>query len=194
VQPVDTDLGRKTRIDQTTCNTITRVWTVTVRLRDGGAAHSRDATARRQRRHPVVAEPAERPISGLHSIFLAGIGGTGIVTVNQVLAMAALRTGLHVEGLDQTLKPKGRAGHVASAAGPARHGHVKPDQPSSADCVIAFDLLLRQTTNMSGTQRRAHHHRRLDEQDPDRHMVYDGAVDYPGDDVLLFALTFDHDH
>ena len=40
-------------------------------------------------------------MTGTHNIFFAGIGGTGIVTVNQVLATAALRAGYDVESLDQ---------------------------------------------------------------------------------------------
>ena len=41
------------------------------------------------------------PITSTHNVFFAGIGGTGIVTVNQVLATAALRAGYEVESLDQ---------------------------------------------------------------------------------------------
>src|SRR5208283_3249836 len=51
---------------------------------------------------PTVGDPKRIGVTGVYNIFLAGIGGTGIVTVNQVLGMAALRAGLHVEGLDQT--------------------------------------------------------------------------------------------
>ena len=42
------------------------------------------------------------PLSGTVDVFLAGIGGTGIVTVNQVLGTAAVRDGLAVHGVDQT--------------------------------------------------------------------------------------------
>src|SRR4029079_10359965 len=76
------------------------------------------------------------------NVFLAGIGGTGIVTVNQVLAVAALRVGLHVEGLDQTGLSQ-KAGPVTSHL---RLGTRPVDSsnrlsPQSADCFLAFDLL-----------------------------------------------------
>ncbi len=192
VQPVDTDFGRKTRIDQTTCNTDYTCLDgdcpsfVTVEL-----ASSRDATAVTPTpMPPVVADPVQLPITALHNIFLAGIGGTGIVTVNQVLAMAALRSGLHAEGLDQT--------GLSQKAGPVT-SHLRLSQdaaetsnrisPASADCVIAFDLLTaaddkyvgygsaERTIAVASTSKT-----------PTGDMVYDGAVDYPSDEVLLSRL------
>jgi indolepyruvate ferredoxin oxidoreductase len=73
---------------------------------------------------------------------MMGIGGTGVVTVNQVLGMAALIDGLHVSGLDQTgLSQKGgpvvsdlRISHeplAAAAKAPA----------GSIDLYLGFDLL-----------------------------------------------------
>ena len=66
---------------------------------------------------PVVGRPAIPPIDRTHNVFLAGIGGTGIVTVNQVLATAALRAGLRRRGpRPDRPEPEGRTGHVAPAA------------------------------------------------------------------------------
>ena len=100
VQPVDTEFGRKTRIDQTSCNTDYSCLDgdcpsfVTLELPP-------DATlARPERREPPAVPDVERPTAG--DVFLAGIGGTGIVTVNQVLGSAAVRDGLAVHGVDQT--------------------------------------------------------------------------------------------
>jgi indolepyruvate ferredoxin oxidoreductase len=192
VQPVDTEFGRKTRIDQTTCNTDYSCLDgdcpsfVTVEIPEKASARARASTPT----PPQVADPPQRPITGIHNIFLAGIGGTGIVTVNQVLGMAALRAGLHVEGLDQTgLSQKAGpvTSHLRLSAGPVdRSNRVSP---GSSDCVLAFDLLTavdaknvgygdpNRTTAIASTSKT-----------PTGDMVYDGAVAYPSDDSLLSRL------
>ena len=103
VQPVDTEFGRKTRIDQTGCNTDYSCLEgncpsfVTVELPEARRAPKKQAPT-----PPATPDPTLPQITGSYGLFLAGIGGTGIVTVNQLLGMAALRSGLQVEGLDQT--------------------------------------------------------------------------------------------
>ncbi|WP_430333766.1 indolepyruvate ferredoxin oxidoreductase family protein [Rhodococcus sp. ACT016] len=189
VQPVDTEFGRKTRIDQTTCNTDYTCLDgecpsfVTVELPD-------DAGARPRKEIPVpppVLEPEQPSLTGTHNVFLAGIGGTGIVTVNQILGMAALRAGLHVEGLDQTGLSQ-KAGPVTSHLRISADPHASSNRisPSAADCVLAFDLLTatdakyagfgdpESTLTVASTSRTA-----------TGDMVYDAAVAYPTDDDLL---------
>jgi indolepyruvate ferredoxin oxidoreductase len=191
VQPVDTEFGRKTRIDQTTCNTDYSCLDgdcpsfITVEVPERASLAQRQAPI-----PPEVADPADRPITGVHNIFLAGIGGTGIVTVNQVLGMAALRSGLHVEGLDQTGLSQ-KAGPVTSHL---RLSHIAVDRsnrvsPGSTDCFLAFDLLTAvdaknvgladrsRTTAVASTSRT-----------PTGDMVYDAAVEYPSDHTLLSRL------
>ena len=73
---------------------------------------------------------------------MMGIGGTGVVTVNQVLGMAALIDGLHVSGLDQTgLSQKG--GPVTSdlriTSEPLASASKMP--AGSVDLYLGFDLL-----------------------------------------------------
>ena len=74
---------------------------------------------------------------------MTGIGGTGVVTVNQILGTAALLDGKHVHGLDQTgLSQKG--GPVVS--------HLKIYDRSEdvsnkvgageADAYLGFDILV----------------------------------------------------
>ncbi|MFZ0715558.1 indolepyruvate ferredoxin oxidoreductase family protein, partial [Mycobacterium sp.] len=192
VQPVDTEFGRKTRIDQTTCNTDYTCLDgdcpsfVTVELPSSrGAALPKPPVLT----PPVVADPAQ-PVALPHNMFLAGIGGTGIVTVNQVLAMAALRAGLHAEGLDQTGLSQ-KAGPVTS------HLRLSPQtvatsnriSPASADCVIAFDLLTAADDKYVGYGNAGHTITVAStSKTPTGDMVYDGTVDYPSDEVLLSRL------
>jgi indolepyruvate ferredoxin oxidoreductase len=77
------------------------------------------------------------------SLFLMGIGGTGVVTVNQILGTAALLDGKHVAGLDQTgLSQKG--GPVVSHL---RIADIEADVAgkvavAEADLYLGFDLLV----------------------------------------------------
>ena len=146
VQPVDTEFGRKTRIDQTSCNTDYSCLDgdcpsfVTVEVKPG-----RNQKAVSPAKTPVpqaLPELQLPPLTTTHNVFFAGIGGTGIVTVNQVLATAALRAGYDVESLDQTGLSQ-KAGPVVSHLRFAS-GRLDPSNrlsPASADCFVAFDLL-----------------------------------------------------
>jgi indolepyruvate ferredoxin oxidoreductase len=76
------------------------------------------------------------------AVRMIGIGGTGVVTVNQVLGMAALIDGLHASGLDQTgLSQKG--GPVTSDLRISREPlAVASKAPAgSIDLYLGFDLL-----------------------------------------------------
>jgi indolepyruvate ferredoxin oxidoreductase len=144
VQPVDTELGRKTQIHQSSCNKDYSCLLgdcpsfLTVVPGDG----ARPRTRKGYRVERDLPEPPLR-VRRAANIFLAGIGGTGVVTVNQVLGTAALLDGKHVAGLDQTgLSQKGgpvvshlrigeRAADVAGKVGIAE-----------ADAYLGFDLLV----------------------------------------------------
>jgi indolepyruvate ferredoxin oxidoreductase len=187
VQPVDTEFGRKTRIDQTSCNTDYSCLDgqcpsfVTVEVPEQRSTRTRSVP-----QPPRLADVDHRPITASHNIFLAGIGGTGIVTVNQVLGMAALRAGLHVDGLDQTgLSQKAGpvTSHLRLSTAPSPSNRITP---GDADCVLAFDLLTAadaanlnfgspdRTTTIASTSKT-----------PTGEMIYDGTVAYPAADDLL---------
>jgi indolepyruvate ferredoxin oxidoreductase len=141
VQPVDTPLGRKTRIDQASCNVdlsclggdCPAFMTVEV----DGVADAGIETP------PPIPEPSPAELTAL-TVRMAGIGGTGVVTVAQVLGTAAMLAGLEVDGLDQTGLSQ-KAGPVISDL-----GITAPDTPrrtnlvglGQADVVLAFDLLV----------------------------------------------------
>jgi indolepyruvate ferredoxin oxidoreductase len=74
---------------------------------------------------------------------VSGIGGTGVITVSQVLGTAAMLDGYIVRGLDQTGLSQ-KAGPVVSDVRLSR-GEVPASNhanSSGVDCLLAFDLLV----------------------------------------------------
>jgi len=139
VQPVETEFGRKTRIDHASCN-------LDYSCLDGEcpsflAVELKDGKAERVRPDPPAA-PEPKRTAAPASLLLAGIGGTGVVTVNQVLAAAAQADGLEVAGLDQTGLSQ-KAGPVSShlRISPASFGGNRLT-PQSATAYLAFDALV----------------------------------------------------
>lgn len=143
VQPVDTEFGRKTRIDQTSCNTDYSCLEgdcpsfVTVDIDPG-----QPAAATRVPDAPAVPYPPDASSTSTYNVFLVGIGGTGVVTVDQVLATAALLDGLQVRTLDQTGMSQ-KAGRVVSHLRIAR-AEIEPANRvgiGQSDCYLALDIL-----------------------------------------------------
>lgn len=110
VQPVDTEFGRKTQIHQASCN-------LDYSCLRGDCPSFLTVVSGKVAGRPQLApldaaatpEPAE-PATGDVAVRITGIGGTGVVTVAQILATAAALDGKHVRSLDQTgLAQKGGA-------------------------------------------------------------------------------------
>jgi indolepyruvate ferredoxin oxidoreductase len=146
VHPVETEFGRKTQIHQSSCNKdysclkgdCPSFLTVVPRI-----------TKKKERRVFIVDQTLPAPPFNVPedaNIFMMGIGGTGVVTVNQILGTAALLDGKHVRGLDQTgLSQKG--GPVVSHLKIFEHATESSNKVSagSADCYIGFDVLVATT-------------------------------------------------
>jgi indolepyruvate ferredoxin oxidoreductase len=112
--PVETEFGLKTRIHQSSCNKDYSCLDgdcpsfVTVEVEPG--------TGLKPKKPPVleataIPEPTQKAvIDGSYAIYMPGIGGTGVVTVNALLCYAALQEGKTLLNLDQTgLAQKGGA-------------------------------------------------------------------------------------
>ena len=101
---VDTELGQKTQVHQSSCNQDLFCLDgdcpafVTVEVEGGG----------RRRPEPPPLDPGELPepalprLDGPFHLVIPGVGGTGVVTVNSLLAWAALLDGKSVLSYDQT--------------------------------------------------------------------------------------------
>src|SRR6266446_4889921 len=145
VQPVQTEFGRKTQIHQSSCNK-----DYSCLLGDCPSFLTVEPIGepkkRPRRLTPLEAELPEPelrvPRDGF-ALHMMGIGGTGVVTVNQILGTAAMLDGRHVRGLDQTgLSQKG--GPVVSdlrlASSPIEISNKV--SAGGADLYLGFDLLV----------------------------------------------------
>ncbi|MFF9571493.1 indolepyruvate ferredoxin oxidoreductase family protein [Streptomyces sp. NPDC014685] len=141
VQPVDTEFGRKTRIHQASCNSDFSC------LKGDCPSFLlvEPKTAPRRELPPLPVELSDPvpAVSGDSALLrMPGIGGTGVVTVSQILQMAAHLDGRYAAGLEQTgLAQKG--GPVVSdvrISGTPVTGAVRASR-ATADVLIGFDLL-----------------------------------------------------
>ncbi|HWJ93438.1 MAG TPA: indolepyruvate ferredoxin oxidoreductase family protein [Telluria sp.] len=97
VEPLETELGRKRQINQSSCNKdfsrVTGFCPSFVTVEGGGLKKPKKAAAGDGAAMPALPQPQIPSTATPFGILVTGIGGTGVVTVGQILAMAA-----HVEG------------------------------------------------------------------------------------------------
>jgi indolepyruvate ferredoxin oxidoreductase len=141
VVPVETEFGRKTQIHQASCNK-------DFSCLEGDCPSFLTVVPGKRAKHETPDLGVELPEPQLlvsaddFGMRMMGIGGTGVVTVNQVIGMAALLDGLYVTGLDQTgLAQKG--GPVISDLRITREPLAAASKApaGSADLYLGFDLL-----------------------------------------------------
>jgi len=146
LHPVQTEFGQKTRIHQSSCNKDYSCVMgdcpsfVTVKIKAGTGLRKKSVP---QLPPAQALEPRDRVSAGDgYAILAPGIGGTGVVTINALLATAAWLENLSVITLDQTgLAQKG--GAVVSSI-------ILSERPveaaakigyGNADLILGFDLL-----------------------------------------------------
>jgi indolepyruvate ferredoxin oxidoreductase len=126
VLPVETEFGERREIHESSCNRDYSClegdcpsFVTLLPARRGGRAPAGPAPGRAARPPDDLPSPALAPLTGRFSVYVTGIGGTGIVTANRLLARAAVIAGHAVQGVDQTGLSQ-KAGAVVS------HLHIAP--------------------------------------------------------------------
>ena len=155
VLPVDTEFGERREIHQSSCNKdyscLEGDCPSFLTLTPNGRSRRSTRGERARPRLPTGAlpEPEVADIDGRYSVYTTGIGGTGIVTANRLLAHAALAAGFAVQGVDQTGLSQ-KAGAVVS------HLHIGRDDDAittatvadgDADLFLSGDLLQAASAN-----------------------------------------------
>lgn len=145
VQPVETDFGRKRRIDQSACNkdfSCVRGFCPSF-VSVSGARIRKATTAAALHTVEDIPAPGTVPVDEVYSILVTGVGGTGVITVGALLGMAARLDGKHCTVLDSTgMAQKNGAvmSHVRLGAQPAAIASRIP--AGKADLLIACDMVV----------------------------------------------------
>jgi indolepyruvate ferredoxin oxidoreductase len=146
VIPVDTEFGRKTEIHQASCNKDyscvkgdcpSFLEVIRPKVSQKGQAPKRHGEPPSELPEPVLRVPRDD-----FMMRMPGVGGTGVVTVSQIIGMAAMLDGRFTSGLDQTgLSQKG--GPVISDVRISRDRLEGSNKASAAsiDLMLGFDLL-----------------------------------------------------
>ncbi|MEL6644615.1 MAG: indolepyruvate ferredoxin oxidoreductase family protein [Pseudomonadota bacterium] len=111
--PVETELGRKRAIDQSSCNkdfSCVKGFCPSFVTVEGGTPRKAEAA---EFDLPDLPEPKIPPIDGTHNVVITGVGGTGVVTIGANLAMAAHLDGKAAGMMEMAgLAQKGGAVHI----------------------------------------------------------------------------------
>ena len=152
VLPHETTLGRKRKIDQTGCNkdyscakgfcpSFVGVTGGKLRKKSGALSAGKDDFLRRVAALPL---PASHHWTAPYDLLVTGVGGTGVVTVGAVIAMAAHLEGKSASVLDfMGFAQKGGAvlSFVRLADVPQRLNQVRIDT-QQADAILACDIVV----------------------------------------------------
>ena len=144
ILPLETPFGRKRTIDQSSCNkdySCLKGFCPSFVTLEGAKVRKAE---RAELAIPALPEPALPPIDGTYNIVVTGVGGTGVVTIGALIAMAAHLEGLGAGEMEMAgLAQKGGAVHI--------HCRIaeKPSDISAirvavgeADAVIGGDLVV----------------------------------------------------
>ncbi len=141
VVPLETALGRKRRIDQSSCNKdyscLNGFCPSFVTIEGGALRKPRPVMPLGE----VLAEPALPDLARPYNILVTGIGGTGVVTIGALIGMAAHLEGKGCSILDMTgLAQKGGSVycHIRVAAQPADL-HAVRIAAGNADLLLGCD-------------------------------------------------------
>lgn len=144
VEPVETEFGRKTAINQSSCNKdytcVTGDCPSFVEVLPARRKPRATAKAIEPEDLPAPSSAIDRSEFGMR---ITGVGGTGVVTVAQVLATAASLDGWIVRGLDQTgMAQKG--GPVVSDLRFTVAEQPRTNKLAAADCdlYLGCDILV----------------------------------------------------
>jgi indolepyruvate ferredoxin oxidoreductase len=165
VVPLETPYGRKRAIDQSSCNKdyscAEGFCPSFVSVMGGKPKKSAAPKADQERLQKLIAQlplPAMPALDHPYRLLVAGMGGTGVITIGAIVSMAAHLEGLSAAVLDLTgLAQKGGTvvSHIRLAPAGAPAGPVRLDW-QQADAAILCDPVASVAPDSLGALRRGH--------------------------------------
>lgn len=163
VVPMETEFGLKRRIDQSSCNkdmSCLKGFCPSFVTVEGTELQKPQPTNLDTLLSEEIAEPELPDLANPWSIVIAGVGGTGVVTLAQILGWAAHIDGRGIAVLDQiglAQKYGGVTSHVRVAASPEGL-HASKIGVGEADLLLGCDLVQCAATEVlaRGDSRRTH--------------------------------------
>ena len=147
IEPLETEFGRKRRINQSSCNkdfSCVEGFCPSFVTVHGGRLRKPRGDGAVSRYLPPIPEPVLPEIGERYSVLVAGIGGSGVVTISQTLAVAAYLDGLFSSNLDLTGLSQ-KYGAVTAHVRIARDAsalHATRIAAGEADALIGCDLIV----------------------------------------------------
>jgi indolepyruvate ferredoxin oxidoreductase len=150
VEPLETEFGRKRAINQSSCNkdySCLKGFCPSFVTVEGGQLRKGRATApgaAAEAAFAALPDPSPHPLERPHGTLVTGIGGTGVITIGQIMAVAAHIEGkgatvLDMSGLAQKFGPV--MSHVRIARTPGELHSVRVGT-GAADLVLGCDLVV----------------------------------------------------
>jgi indolepyruvate ferredoxin oxidoreductase len=151
VEPLETEFGRKRTINQSSCNkdySCVKGFCPSFVTVEGGRLKKGKSSAVSSEESFVLEEPKSPSLDTPYGILITGIGGTGVITIGQIIGVAAHLEGKGVSVLDMSgLAQKYGAvmSHVQVAARPDDLRATRIDT-GSASLVLGCDLVVTAST------------------------------------------------
>lgn len=142
ITPLETEFGRKRAIDQSSCNkdmSCLKGFCPSFVTVHGARPHERSTETGFD-----LPEPVLPTLDGDYAILVTGVGGTGVVTIGALIAMAAHLEGKGVGAIDMAgLAQKGGpvTSHIRIAATPAGISAIRV-AAGGADTLLACDMVV----------------------------------------------------
>ncbi|MSQ60538.1 MAG: indolepyruvate ferredoxin oxidoreductase family protein [Betaproteobacteria bacterium] len=173
VLPLETEFGRKRKIDQSSCNKdyscVNGFCPSFVTVHGGNLRKGKAQAASTGTPFPVVPEPELPALEEPYGIMLTGVGGTGVVTIGAILGMATHLDGKGFSGLDMAgLAQKGGAvwTHLQIAKDPSdiktvRIGSGGAKAVLGCDFVVSASQKTMDTTELGKTRVAVNTHQQM---------------------------------